>query len=115
MRKPSSSAVSFSDFDHSETPGGWNPLTLAALAALWIASVCNWPLWRAMGALSELNSARGMLFRELPRAAPAHRLRLRLAARGEHHRPRVLFLRFKVITKKLMQVNLFKDFETNKQ
>ena len=62
MRKPSSSAVSFSDFDHSETPGGWNPLTLAALAALWIASVCNWPLWRAMGALSELNSARGMLF-----------------------------------------------------
>ena len=62
MRKPSSSAVSFSDFDHIKTPGGWNPLTLAALAALWIASVCNWHLWRAMSALPELDSARGVLF-----------------------------------------------------
>jgi lipid A ethanolaminephosphotransferase len=62
MRKPAPSTAGFSGFDDTETPSGWNPLTLAALASLWIASVCNWPLWRAMSALPELNSARGALF-----------------------------------------------------
>ena len=62
MRKPSSSAARFSDFNSADAPGGWNPLTLAALGTLWISSVCNWPLWKAMSALPELNSARGVLF-----------------------------------------------------
>ncbi len=62
MRKPSTTAPSFSAFNHFETPRGWNPLTLAALASLWIASVCNWPLWRAMTALPELASTRGAVF-----------------------------------------------------
>jgi lipid A ethanolaminephosphotransferase len=62
MRKPSPSALSFSGFDDIEAPRTWNPLSLAALAALWLATVCNWPLWRAMSALPELSSARGALF-----------------------------------------------------
>jgi lipid A ethanolaminephosphotransferase len=62
MRKSASSAAGFSGFDDVETPRGWNPLTLAALASAWLASACNWPLWRAMSALPELNSARGVLF-----------------------------------------------------
>ncbi len=41
---------------------GWNPLTLAALAGLWMAALPNWPLWRALLALPETNSARGALF-----------------------------------------------------
>ena len=39
-----------------------NPATLAVLAGLWLASVCNWPLWRALWALPEMHSARGGLF-----------------------------------------------------
>ncbi|HJV61155.1 MAG TPA: phosphoethanolamine--lipid A transferase [Albitalea sp.] len=39
-----------------------NPLTLALLASLWIASVANWPLWRALVGLPEMASARGALF-----------------------------------------------------
>jgi len=39
-----------------------NPLTLAAIASLWLASVGNWPLWRAMVELPELASVRGALF-----------------------------------------------------
>ena len=62
MRKHASAAASFSQFDELHTPRGWNPLTLAALASLWLASVCNWPLWRAMSGLPELSSARGVLF-----------------------------------------------------
>ncbi len=62
MRTPFSAVPSFSNFDEVDTPRGWNPLTLATLASLWIASACNWPLWRAMSALPEMNSARGMLF-----------------------------------------------------
>ena len=41
---------------------GWNPLTLALCCALWIAAFANWPLWRALLALPETNSARGALF-----------------------------------------------------
>ena len=40
----------------------WNPLTLAALTALWIALFANWPLWRAIAALPEMASWRGALF-----------------------------------------------------
>ena len=41
---------------------GWNPLTLAVLAGLWIAALSNWPLWQALLALPETASARGALF-----------------------------------------------------
>ena len=41
---------------------GRNPLTLAALAGLWIATLTNWPLWRALRALPEMDSTRGMVF-----------------------------------------------------
>ena len=39
-----------------------NPATLAVLAGLWLASVCNWPLWRALWALPEMQSPRGVVF-----------------------------------------------------
>jgi len=39
-----------------------NPLTLALLAALWIAAVANWPLWRALANLPEMASVRGAIF-----------------------------------------------------
>jgi lipid A ethanolaminephosphotransferase len=39
-----------------------NPATLAVVAGIWLASVCNWPLWRAMNALPEMHSTRGVLF-----------------------------------------------------
>jgi len=39
-----------------------NPLTLAAIVSLWLASVGNWPLWRAMSELPELASVRGAVF-----------------------------------------------------
>ena len=42
--------------------GGWNPLTLALVAGLWIAALCNWPLWRALARLPEMASPRGALF-----------------------------------------------------
>jgi lipid A ethanolaminephosphotransferase len=41
---------------------GWNPLTLAFLAALWIAVLCNGPLWSALRELPETASLRGTLF-----------------------------------------------------
>ena len=41
---------------------GWNPLTLAVLASLWIAALPNWPLWQALLALPEVESTRGALF-----------------------------------------------------
>jgi lipid A ethanolaminephosphotransferase len=41
---------------------GWNPLTLAVAAALWIALLCNGPLWNALRALPEMATARGALF-----------------------------------------------------
>jgi lipid A ethanolaminephosphotransferase len=39
-----------------------NPLTLAAGVSLWLASACNWPLWRAMVELPELASVDGTVF-----------------------------------------------------
>lgn len=39
-----------------------NPATLALWASLWLASGCNWPLWRAHWALPEMQSPRGLLF-----------------------------------------------------
>ena len=51
------------DFSPSDTgQHGWNPLTLALLAALWIAGPANWPLWRALARLPEMDSTRGMVF-----------------------------------------------------
>jgi lipid A ethanolaminephosphotransferase len=41
---------------------GWNPLVPAVAAALWIALLCNGPLWRALRALPEMASTRGALF-----------------------------------------------------
>ena len=40
----------------------WSPLTLAFSAALWIAVLCNGPLWTALAALPEMATARGALF-----------------------------------------------------
>ena len=51
-----------------DTPGrtgtkqGWNPLTLAAIAGAWTATLPNWPLWQALLALPETRTARGVLF-----------------------------------------------------
>ena len=39
----------------------WNPLTLAALTSLWIASLDNWPFWHALTALPELALPRGII------------------------------------------------------
>jgi lipid A ethanolaminephosphotransferase len=44
-----------------DTPAA-NPLLVALLAALWIASVGNWPLWQALLRLPELASLRGAVF-----------------------------------------------------
>ena len=44
------------------TSQGWNPLTLAVLASVWIAALPNWPLWHALLALPETASLRGGLF-----------------------------------------------------
>lgn len=41
---------------------GWNPLTLAFGAALWIAVLCNGPLWSALRAMPEMATLRGALF-----------------------------------------------------
>jgi hypothetical protein len=40
-------------------PASRNPLTLAVLVSLWLASVGNWPLWPALTELSDLSSLRG--------------------------------------------------------
>ncbi len=39
-----------------------NPLVLVVCVSLWLALVCNWPLWRALAALPEMASARGLVF-----------------------------------------------------
>ena len=39
-----------------------NPTTLALLAATWIGTLGNWPLWRALGSLPEMSSMRGAVF-----------------------------------------------------
>ena len=41
---------------------GLNPLTLAWIASLWLATLANWPLWRALASLPEMASWRGHLF-----------------------------------------------------
>jgi lipid A ethanolaminephosphotransferase len=41
---------------------GWNPLSLALLAGLWVAALPNWPLWQALIALPETASPRGAVF-----------------------------------------------------
>jgi len=38
------------------------PLTLAWAAALWIGTVCNWPLWQRMAALPDLQNTQGLIF-----------------------------------------------------
>ena len=48
--------------ERAPAQGARNPVTWAVLASLWLASVCNWPLWRALLALPEMQSARGGLF-----------------------------------------------------
>ena len=40
-------------------PASRNPLTLAVLVGLWLASVGNWPLGRALTEPSDLSSMRG--------------------------------------------------------
>ena len=40
----------------------WNPLTLALLGSLWIASLGNWPLWRTLAGLPETAGRHGPLF-----------------------------------------------------
>nr|WP_316638647.1 phosphoethanolamine--lipid A transferase [uncultured Roseateles sp.] len=45
---------------HSQTQT--SPLFLAWLTALWLGTLCNWPLWKALLALPEINSLRGGLF-----------------------------------------------------
>lgn len=47
---------------HRRSSDGWNPLTLALLAGVWLAVLPNWPLWQTLAALSETGSARGLLF-----------------------------------------------------
>src|SRR4051812_19724274 len=41
---------------------GWNPVWLALLGGLWVASLGNWPLWRALTRLAELGSVQGAVF-----------------------------------------------------
>ncbi|MBC7955353.1 MAG: phosphoethanolamine--lipid A transferase [Cytophagales bacterium] len=41
---------------------GWNPLTLGWIAAAWMASLANWPLWSTLNRLPEMGSLRGRLF-----------------------------------------------------
>ena len=48
----------------SDSPhrNGWNPLTLALLAGVWIAALPNGPLWQALISLPETQSGRGAVF-----------------------------------------------------
>ncbi len=43
-------------------PSPRGPLTLAWAAALWIGTVCNWPLWQRMAALPDLQNSQGLIF-----------------------------------------------------
>ena len=36
---------------------GWNPLSLALLAGIWIATLGNWPLWLVPARLPEMASS----------------------------------------------------------
>ncbi|MEP7299513.1 MAG: phosphoethanolamine transferase domain-containing protein, partial [Burkholderiales bacterium] len=46
----------------ADPASGWNPLTLALFAGVWLAVLPNWPLWRALLVLPETASLRGGLF-----------------------------------------------------
>ena len=46
----------------SGSAGGWRPLTLVLLGGVWIASLCNWPLWVRLARLPEMGSVRGAVF-----------------------------------------------------
>ena len=46
----------------SRASAGWNPLTLVAIASLWMATLANWPLWSALARLPQSDSLRGALF-----------------------------------------------------
>ena len=52
----------FSGLSDNPHGAGLNPLTLAVLAGVWIATLSNWPLWQALLALPEMRSLRGALF-----------------------------------------------------
>jgi lipid A ethanolaminephosphotransferase len=54
--------ASASDSHGATSVNGWNPLTLAFGAALWIAALCNGPLWSALHALPEMATLRGAFF-----------------------------------------------------
>ena len=43
-------------------PSPRGPLTLAWAAALWIGTLCNWPLWQRMAALPDLQNTQGLIF-----------------------------------------------------
>ena len=43
-------------------PSAQGPLTLAWAAALWVGTVCNWPLWQRMAALPDLHDIQGLIF-----------------------------------------------------
>ena len=43
-------------------PSPRGPLTLAWAGALWIGTVCNWPLWQRMAALPDLQNSQGLIF-----------------------------------------------------
>jgi lipid A ethanolaminephosphotransferase len=42
---------------------GYNPLWLAALVSLWLASVGNWALWRELASLALTDGVRGLMFK----------------------------------------------------
>ena len=45
-----------------QKPSLRSPLTLAWLSALWLGTVCNWPLWQQLAQLPELSGLRGGVF-----------------------------------------------------
>ncbi len=50
------------DVAAARTSGTWNPLTLALVASLWLASAGNWPLWRSLLSLPENAGRHGLVF-----------------------------------------------------
>ena len=54
--------VDLKEISRKPSGRGWNPLSLALLAGIWIATLGNWPLWLALARLPEMASPRGALF-----------------------------------------------------
>jgi lipid A ethanolaminephosphotransferase len=51
------------DLHTSDAPRkGWHPLTLSALASLWLVTAANLALWQRLSALPEVSGLRGLLF-----------------------------------------------------